>query len=124
MNPDRLMTQSLRTSPHGERVIGILAAALASVDPGKAVNKFVSREGAQLIVSERGQSRLGRKKERHRSKPAGRAFPVHGFADMELGEQAFQSDRIRQSQHSHDPSHDGNPWWIFFIRNRNHEIHP
>jgi len=53
MNPERLMTQSLRASPHGERVARIMGAALDAVDPAKAVKRHLHRDGTQLTLDNR-----------------------------------------------------------------------
>ena len=50
MNPERLMTRSLHASPHGERVARIMAAALEAVDPAKAVERYMQRDGVQLTI--------------------------------------------------------------------------
>ena len=50
MNPERLMTKSLRASPNGERVARIMAAALEAVDPAKAVEQHLKRDGNQLKI--------------------------------------------------------------------------
>ncbi len=50
MNPNRLLTHSLRASPHGELIAGILAAALVAVDPAAAVRRFVQRDGDVLTI--------------------------------------------------------------------------
>ncbi len=48
MNFKRLMTTSLHASSQGERVARIMAAALNAVDPAKAVESYLKREGTQL----------------------------------------------------------------------------
>ena len=53
MNSNRLMTQSLCTSPHGEHVAFILSAAIEAVDPRKAVKRFLQRDGKQLTIDNR-----------------------------------------------------------------------
>lgn len=50
MKPERLMTKSLRASPHGERVARIMAAALDAVEPAKAVERYLKRDDAQLLI--------------------------------------------------------------------------
>ncbi len=50
MNPDLFMTKSLRESHHGESVAHILATALDAVDPKKAVQRFLHRDGTQLTI--------------------------------------------------------------------------
>jgi hydroxypyruvate reductase len=52
MKPANLMTQSLRASPHGQRVARILAAALEAVDPARAVEKYLLRDSNQLIIGD------------------------------------------------------------------------
>lgn len=52
MNPERLMTKSLRASPHGERVARILAAALDAVEPAKAIEYYLQRNDNQLTIGE------------------------------------------------------------------------
>jgi hydroxypyruvate reductase len=47
------LTSSLRNEPEGEAVTRILAAAIAAVEPGEAVRRFVRREGDTLTVSGR-----------------------------------------------------------------------
>jgi hydroxypyruvate reductase len=44
-------TANLHTAPEGESITRILAAAIAAVEPGAAVGRFVLREGESLIVS-------------------------------------------------------------------------
>ena len=52
MNPELLMTHSLRALPWGARAARVLAAALTAVEPGAAVRRFLRREGAALYVGE------------------------------------------------------------------------
>ncbi|MBM3146143.1 MAG: glycerate kinase [Chloroflexi bacterium] len=52
MHPDRFLTTSLRSSPHGERVTRILAAAINAVDPANAAAKYLKRHNEQLDVGE------------------------------------------------------------------------
>jgi len=44
MNPERLLTATLRELPHGASVTRILAAAIAAVEPGAAVRRFLRRD--------------------------------------------------------------------------------
>jgi hydroxypyruvate reductase len=50
MNPDRLITHSLRASPHGARVARIMAAALDAVAPAEAVRRHLKREGVRIKI--------------------------------------------------------------------------
>lgn len=52
MNPERLLTHSLRTAPQGPAVARILAAALKAADPAVAVRRFLQRDGNMLTVGE------------------------------------------------------------------------
>lgn len=52
MNPDRLMTTTLRTLVHGAAVARILAAAVGAVEPGAAVRRFLRREGDALYAGD------------------------------------------------------------------------
>lgn len=54
MNPDRLLTTSLRAAPWGAAVARIMAAALAAVEPGAAVRRSLRREGDRLYAGARG----------------------------------------------------------------------
>ena len=51
MNPDRLLTASLRALPHGPALARVLAAALDAVEPGAAVRRFLQRDGDRLTVA-------------------------------------------------------------------------
>lgn len=53
MNPRLFLTQSLKTSPHGEAVTRILAAALEAVDPFMAVKKSMKRSQNILTIHDR-----------------------------------------------------------------------
>ena len=44
---------SLRAAPQGESITRILAAAIAAVDPGAAVRRFLQRDGGTLTISDR-----------------------------------------------------------------------
>jgi glycerate 2-kinase len=50
---EAFLTSSLGLSPDGEAVTRILAAAIAAVEPGEALRRFVRREGESLIISGR-----------------------------------------------------------------------
>jgi hydroxypyruvate reductase len=52
MNPDFFWTTSLRAAPGGAAVTRILAAALAAVEPGAAVRRWMRRAGDQLLVGQ------------------------------------------------------------------------
>ena len=54
MNPEYLMTDSLRNSPQGERVARIMAAALEAVNPTIAVENYLQR----FVGSVHGGTRL------------------------------------------------------------------
>lgn len=47
-----LLTHTLRTVPWGGAVTDVLAAALEAADPATAVQRFLRRDGARLIVGE------------------------------------------------------------------------
>jgi glycerate 2-kinase len=53
MQPDQLMTRSLRESPHGPALAQIMAAALAAVDPQRAIHRFLRRDNDSLFVGDR-----------------------------------------------------------------------
>src|SRR5262245_48171331 len=53
MNPDLLLTKSLRDAPWGASVAQIMAAALDSVEPAAAVQRFLRREGSLLYAGDR-----------------------------------------------------------------------
>ena len=48
MNPDLLLTDSLRALPGGAAITRILAAALDAVDPAAAVHRHLHRDGDVL----------------------------------------------------------------------------
>ena len=52
MNPEHLLTATLRELPHGAAVTRILAAAIAAVEPGAAVRRFLRREGETLVAGD------------------------------------------------------------------------
>jgi hydroxypyruvate reductase len=51
MKPSQFLTETLRTSPHGEAVCRVLAAAINAVEPGAAVNRHMSRSGSKLTIA-------------------------------------------------------------------------
>jgi glycerate 2-kinase len=53
MDPDRLLTQSLRQAPWGKTAARVLAAALDAADPARAVSAHLRRDGSLLTVGER-----------------------------------------------------------------------
>lgn len=53
MEPSLFLTESLRTSPHGERVTRILAASLEAVEPGGAVRRYMRQKDETLIVDKK-----------------------------------------------------------------------
>jgi hydroxypyruvate reductase len=53
MDPERLLTHSLRASPHGRALAEIMAAALSAVDPAPAVRANLRRDGDAVIVGGR-----------------------------------------------------------------------
>ncbi len=53
MNPDHLLTHSLKNSPHGPAVTRILAAALEAVEPGEAVRRHLRQKGQRLVIGAR-----------------------------------------------------------------------
>ncbi len=53
MNPDQLMTKSLHASHYGERVARIIAAALDAVEPARAVERYLKRDGSHLRFDNR-----------------------------------------------------------------------
>jgi glycerate 2-kinase len=60
VNPDRLLTHTLRIHPKGDAITRILAASLDSVEPGRAVERFVVCEGRTLIVAGKSYEIAGR----------------------------------------------------------------
>jgi len=52
MDPDLLLTDSLRAAPQGAAVTRILAAALDAVDPAAAVHRYLRRDGNLLRAGE------------------------------------------------------------------------
>ncbi|HMQ34581.1 MAG TPA: glycerate kinase [Chloroflexaceae bacterium] len=53
MDHTRLLTRSLRESARGETIAGVLAAALAAVEPAAAVARHLRRDGDLLMAGER-----------------------------------------------------------------------
>lgn len=53
MQPDQLLTTTLRTLPGGSALAEIMAAALAAVAPQAAVQRFLRRAGDTLFVADR-----------------------------------------------------------------------
>lgn len=53
MDPARLMSHSLRTAPHGTVLAEIMAAALTAVDPARAVQAAIGRDGDDLVIGGR-----------------------------------------------------------------------
>ncbi len=53
LSPASFQTHSLSQSPHGEKVRQILSAALAAVEPGAAVARFMRLEGQNLTIGEK-----------------------------------------------------------------------
>lgn len=53
MQPERLLTRSLRAAPHGQALAAIMAAALAAVDPDQAVRRALRLSGDTLEIGAR-----------------------------------------------------------------------
>lgn len=53
MDPDRLLTETLRSAPWGAQVARVLAAGLAAVDPFAAVERTLTRQGGRLYAAGR-----------------------------------------------------------------------
>ena len=53
MDPSRFTTHSLQSSPRGEAIQRILAAALGAVEPAAAVRRNLHRQGDQLVIADR-----------------------------------------------------------------------
>lgn len=53
MQPERLLTRSLRAAPHGHALATIMAAALAAVDPEQAVRRALRLSGDTLEIGGR-----------------------------------------------------------------------
>jgi hydroxypyruvate reductase len=52
MNADRFWTTSLRANAWGAQVAHVLAAAIAAVEPGAAVRRYLRRDGARLYAAD------------------------------------------------------------------------
>lgn len=52
MNPELLLTSTLRAHPYGAAVARILAAALAAVEPAAAVRRFLRRSDDALLIGD------------------------------------------------------------------------
>jgi glycerate 2-kinase len=52
MNPEQLLTHSLRESQHGTIISQILSAALAAVDPAAAIRNSMQRQGNMLSIGQ------------------------------------------------------------------------
>ena len=50
MEAELFLTSSLRSSPHGEKISRVLAAAINAVDPANSVAKYLQRSQSQLTV--------------------------------------------------------------------------
>ena len=48
MNPDALLTHTLRAHPRGSQITAVMAAALQAVDPYAAVQRALTLSGSQL----------------------------------------------------------------------------
>jgi len=53
LSAESFWTSSLRLAPEGGRITRILAAAIAAVEPGTALERFVKRDGEMLTISGR-----------------------------------------------------------------------
>jgi hydroxypyruvate reductase len=53
MDPDRLLTHTLRASPHGRALAEIMGAALRAADPAHAVRANLRQDGAAIVVGGR-----------------------------------------------------------------------
>ena len=60
INPDRLLTRSLRAHPRGGDLAAIMAAALDAADPAGAVRRSLAREGDAIVVAGRRYEHVGR----------------------------------------------------------------
>ena len=52
MQPQRLLTRSLRAAPHGQALAAIMAAALEAVDPEQAVRRVLRRDQDTLQIGD------------------------------------------------------------------------
>ena len=50
MNPERLLTDTLRASPYGRALAEIMAAALRAADPAQAVRAHLHLEGDTIVI--------------------------------------------------------------------------
>jgi len=50
MEAELFLTYSLRSSPHGEKISRVLAAAINAVDPANSVAKYMQRSQSQLTI--------------------------------------------------------------------------
>ena len=53
MDAERLLTHTLRASPHGRALAEIMAAALQAADPAHAVRAHLRRDGDTIVVGQR-----------------------------------------------------------------------
>jgi len=53
MDPSRFITRSLKSSPRGDSIKRILAAALGAVEPAAAVRRNLHRQEDQLVIAGR-----------------------------------------------------------------------
>ncbi|MBK9714116.1 MAG: DUF4147 domain-containing protein [Kouleothrix sp.] len=60
MNPELLLTRSLRAHPRGPALAEVMAAALRAADPAGAVRRALRRDGEAIVVAERRYERVGR----------------------------------------------------------------
>ena len=60
IDPEQLMTHSLRHHAHGQALTQIMAAALHAVDPANAVWRALRRDGAAIVVGERRYEQIKR----------------------------------------------------------------
>lgn len=60
IDPEQLMTHSLRHHPRGQALSEIMAAALHAVDPARAVRRALRRDGAAIVVGERRYEQIKR----------------------------------------------------------------
>jgi glycerate 2-kinase len=60
MNPERLLTTTLRSHPAGRALAEIMAAALDAVDPAVAVRRHLKLDGAAVLVGDRRYEQVGR----------------------------------------------------------------
>ena len=53
MNPERIVSKSLRASSVGHIASDILVKAIDAVDPEKAVAQYLHREGSELLIGKK-----------------------------------------------------------------------